>query len=86
VHANSVLDAYVYGFALQERGLPERADGATAEVMNEQASHVPEMRDFPHLVDAMREFAESGFDYDAEFTFGLELILDGIALMAGSTS
>lgn len=78
VHANSVLDAYLYGFALQERGLPARADGATAEVMREQARHVPEMRDFPHLVEAMEEFAEAGYDYDAAFAFGLELILDGI--------
>jgi AcrR family transcriptional regulator len=78
VHANSVLDAYVYGFALQERGLPARADGATAEVMREQAGQVPEMRDFPYLVEAMREFADAGFDYDAEFAFGLDLILDGI--------
>ncbi len=78
VHANSVLDAYVYGFAYQERGLPAEADGATAEVMREQARHVPEMHDFPHLVEAMREFADEGYDYDAEFTFGLELILDGV--------
>jgi AcrR family transcriptional regulator len=78
VHANSVLDAYVYGFALQERGLPAQADGATAEVMREQARHVPEMRDFPYLVEAMGEFADVGYDYDAEFAFGLELILDGI--------
>jgi len=78
VHANSVLDAYVYGFALQERDLPARADGDTAEVMREQAAQVPEMRDFPYLMEAMREFAEAGYDYDAEFAFGLELILDGI--------
>jgi AcrR family transcriptional regulator len=78
VHANSVLDAYVYGFALQERGLPARADGATAQVMREQARHVPEMRDYPYLVEAMGEFADAGYDYDAEFAFGLELILDGI--------
>ena len=78
VHANSVLDAYVYGFALQERGLPARADGATAEVMREQARHVPEMRDYRYLVEAMGAFADAGYDYDAEFAFGLELILDGI--------
>ena len=81
VHANSVLDAYVYGFALQERGLPAQADGATAEVMREQARHVPEMRDFPYLVEAMGEFADAGYDFDAEFAFGLELILDGIELL-----
>ena len=78
VHANSVLDAYVYGFALQERDLPARADGATAEVMREQARHVPEMHAYPHLVEAMGEFAGGGYDYEAEFAFGLELILDGI--------
>jgi AcrR family transcriptional regulator len=78
VHANSVLDAYVYGFALQERDLPAQADGATAEVMREQARQVPEMSDFPYLMEAMEEFVEAGYDYDAEFAFGLELILDGI--------
>jgi hypothetical protein len=78
VHANSVLDAYVYGFALQERDLPAEADGATAEVMREQARAVPEMSAFPYLTEAMQEFAGGGYDFDAEFAFGLELILDGI--------
>ena len=78
VHANSVLDAYVYGFALQERDLPARADGATAEVMREQARHVPAMHDYPYLVEAMGEFAGTAYEHDPEFAFGLELILDGI--------
>ena len=78
MHANSVLDAYVYGFALQERSLPAGSDGATDEVMREQARHVPGMGDHPYLVEAMAEFADGGYDYDAEFAFGLELILDGI--------
>jgi AcrR family transcriptional regulator len=78
VHANSVLDAYVYGFALQERDLGPRAEGSTAEVMREQARDVPDMHAFPYLVEAMEEFSDGGFDYDAEFAFGLELILDGI--------
>ena len=78
VHANSVLDAYVYGFALQERDLPAQADGATSEVMREQARNVPDMGAYRYLVEAMGEFAAAGFDYDAEFAFGLDLILDGI--------
>ena len=81
VHANSVLDAYVYGFGLQERDLPAQADGATAAVMREQARRVPEMRDHPYLVEAMDEFGDAGYDYDAEFDFGLGLILDGIERM-----
>lgn len=83
VHASSVLDAYVYGFALQERDLPAQADGATADAMRAQARHVPEMREYPYLVEAMAEFADGGYDYDydAEFAFGLELVLDGITRM-----
>jgi hypothetical protein len=78
VHAMSALDAYVYGFALQERDLGARVDGSTAEVMREQAAAVPDMAAYPHLVEAMEQFASGGYDYDAEFAFGLELILDGI--------
>ncbi|HEX8101942.1 MAG TPA: TetR/AcrR family transcriptional regulator [Solirubrobacteraceae bacterium] len=79
VRANSVLDAYVYGFALQERDLPARADGATAEVMREQIRPVPRADAYPYLLEAMGEFAAAGYDYDAEFSAGLELILAGIA-------
>jgi AcrR family transcriptional regulator len=78
VHANSGVDAYVYGFALQERDLPARANRDTAQVMREQAREVPDMAKFAYLVEAMNAFAEAGYDYDAEFAFGLELILDGI--------
>jgi AcrR family transcriptional regulator len=85
VHANSVLDAYAYGFALQERDLPARADGATAEVMREQARRVPDMRAYQYLVEAMGAFAGGGYDYDAEFAFGLELILDGIERFRSTT-
>jgi AcrR family transcriptional regulator len=86
VHANSVLDAYVYGFALLERDLPARVDGATAEVMREQARNVPDMGAYPYLVEAMTEFAAAPFDSDAEFAFGLDLILDGIERLRPETS
>ncbi len=39
------------------------------------------MRDYPYLVEAMGEFADTGYDYDAEFAFGPELILDAIERM-----
>ena len=33
--------------------------------------------DFPHLVEVVGGYvAEAGYDYDAEFLFGLDLILD----------
>jgi AcrR family transcriptional regulator len=78
VHAYSVMDAYVYGFALQEKGLPFDAPEDTARVMQRQRQNVPEMDGYPYLVEAEAELATAGYDYDAEFAFGLDLILDGL--------
>jgi AcrR family transcriptional regulator len=78
VHALSVQDAYVYGFALQEKNLPfERAE-EVSEVMEVQARHVPEMEAFPYLVEVATQMASAGYDYAAEFAFGLDLILDAL--------
>jgi len=73
-----VLDAYIYGFALQEKGLPMETAEETVEAMRAQAQNVPDMRGFPYLSEGMREFAEAGYDYATEFEFGLDLILDAL--------
>jgi len=78
VHAYSVMDAYIYGFALQERGLPFDAPEETAAVMRKQSESIPSMEDYPYLVETAMELEKGGYDYDVEFIFGLDLILDGI--------
>jgi AcrR family transcriptional regulator len=78
VHAYSAMDAYIYGFALQERGLPFDAPEETAQVMERQRRNVPNMDDYPYLVEAAGEFAQAGYDYDTEFEFGLDVVLDGL--------
>jgi AcrR family transcriptional regulator len=78
VHAYSVMDAYIYGFALQERGLPFDAPEETAQVMRRQRENVPSMDDYPYLVETAIELEKAGYDYETEFLFGLGLILDGI--------
>ena len=78
VHAYSVLDAYTYGFALQERGLPFDAPEETAQVMRAQRENAPPTDDYPYLVEVEAELEQAGYDFDIEFLFGLELILDGI--------
>jgi AcrR family transcriptional regulator len=79
VHAYSVMDAYIYGFALQERGLPFDAPEETAQVMRRQRENVPfSMDDYPYLVEVAAELEHAGYDYDTEFLFGLDLILDGL--------
>ena len=79
VHAYSVLDAYIYGFALQERGLPFDAAEETADVMRRQRETAAfSMDDYPYLVETATELEQAGYDYDTEFLFGLDLILDGL--------
>ena len=78
VHASSVLDAYIYGFALQEKNLPFETPDQVSEVMEIQSKHVPEMDDYPYLVEVATEMAKAGYDYAAEFEFGLDLILDAL--------
>jgi AcrR family transcriptional regulator len=85
VHASSVLDAYIYGFALQEKHLPFDTPEQVSEVMEIQRAHVPEMDDYPYLVEVATEMAKAGYDYATEFEFGLDLILDGLErLRAGA--
>ena len=78
VHAYSVMDAYIYGFALQERGLPFDAPEETAAVMRRQRETVPAMDDFPYLVETAAELEKGGYEYETEFLFGLDLILEGL--------
>jgi len=85
VHAFSVMDAYIYGFALQEKNLPFETPDQVSEVMDIQRGHVPEMADYPYLVEVATEMAKAGYDYPTEFEFGLDLILDALErLRAGA--
>jgi AcrR family transcriptional regulator len=85
VHAYSAMDSYIYGFALQETTLPFRdADEAVAEAERRQSAAesvmTPEAfaKEYPFLFEIAQQLAESRYDYDAEFAFGLDLVLDGI--------
>jgi AcrR family transcriptional regulator len=78
VHALSVMDAYIYGFALQEKNLPFETADQVSEVMTIQREHVPHMDDYPYLVEVATEMAQAGYDYATEFEFGLDLILDAL--------
>ena len=76
-HAYAVLDAFVYGFAIQEAALPTPGDEMTElvdELADEQlAQHFPAMHAF-----AVEHTMQPGYDFGAEFDFGLDLILDGL--------
>jgi AcrR family transcriptional regulator len=78
-HAYSLLDSYIYGFALQEASLPFHTPEETAEVAQEIMSAFP-ADDYPHLAEiAIEHVLQPGYDYGDEFLYGLDLILDGLA-------
>ena len=78
VHAYSVQDAYIYGFVLQETDMSsETPEDFAAEARRQMRDYA--LAEFPHLVEVVGGYvARAGYDYDTEFVFGLDLILDGL--------
>ena len=80
VHAYSVQDAYIYGFALQETDMtPETSEDFAAVAERQMETYKDVLADYPHLVEVVGgHVAKAGYDYATEFLFGLDLILDGL--------
>ena len=78
-HAYAVLDAFVYGFAVQEASLPFEGPDGAAEVA-EPIMALMATGAYPHLVEFAQEHAlRPGYDFGDEFDFGLDLVLDGLS-------
>jgi AcrR family transcriptional regulator len=77
-HAYSVLDSYIYGFALQEATLPFEDNRDTAEVAQEIMEQMP-ADEYPYLTEfAVERVLKPGYAYGNEFEVGLDLILDAL--------
>ena len=77
-HAYSVLDSYIYGFALQEPSLPFDTAEETAQVAQAIMARFTSGQ-YPHLTElTVKHVLQPGYDYGNEFEFGLDLILDGL--------
>src|ERR1700746_255010 len=78
-HAYSLLDSYIYGFALQEAGLPFGTGEEAAQVPHQISAQFASGQ-YPHLTELATEHVlRPGYDYGDEFAIGLDLILDGLA-------
>ncbi len=76
-HAVSVIDGYVYGFALQQINIPLQSREQVAEVGQDILRQMG--GEYPHLAEMITKHAmKPGYDYAKEFEFGLDLILDGL--------
>jgi AcrR family transcriptional regulator len=77
-HAYSLLDSYIYGFALQEASLPFGTPEETAQVTKEIAGQMP-ADEYPYLAElATAHVLQPGYQYGSEFEIGLDLILDAL--------
>ena len=82
-HAYSLVDSYIYGFALFTMNLPFDPSEEVAELGQGVLRAFP-VNAYPNLVayiSAMRP----GYNYGDEFEYGLDLILDGLQRAAGSS-
>jgi len=77
-HAYSLLDSYIYGFALQEASLPfdtpEKTTQVAQEIFGQFAAGT-----YPHLTElTIQHVLQPGYHYGGEFEIGLDLILDAL--------
>ena len=83
-HAYSVLDGYIYGFALTKMSLPFENTAEIAEVAETMLAPFP-LNAYPNLAAFITEHAmQPGYDYADEFEWGLDLILDGLEATAAT--
>jgi AcrR family transcriptional regulator len=89
IQAYSVQDAYIYGFALQEKSIPfDDAEGAAAVAVAQYKEYdeleaerqLGELAEaFPYLAEVVAgHVAKVGYDFATAFEYGLDLILDAL--------
>jgi AcrR family transcriptional regulator len=77
-HAYSILDSYIYGFALTKMNLPFETSDDIADVAQSMLEPFP-ADEYPHMVEILTDHVmKPGYDYGDEFEYGLDLILDGL--------
>ena len=78
-HAYAVVDAFLYGFAIQEASLPATAGDDMAELAGAIMEQMPADL-YPHLTEfTIGRVLQPGYDFGDEFDVGINLILDGLA-------
>ncbi|MET3808291.1 AcrR family transcriptional regulator [Nakamurella sp. UYEF19] len=78
-HAFALIDSYVFGFALSENALPIHGPDSVADTAASMM-HFFDAEAYPALLEfTMKHVMRPDYDFGAEFQFGLDLILDGLA-------
>jgi AcrR family transcriptional regulator len=83
-HAYSLLDGYIYGFALTKMNLPFETPDEVVDVAQTILEPFP-LNEYPNLAEFITEHAmKPGYDYGDEFEYGLDLILEGLERIQNS--
>jgi AcrR family transcriptional regulator len=78
IHAYSVQDAYIYGFAQLEKTLGFQTPGDAGTAVQRRAQEIGALDNYPYLAEIATKLPESGYENAVEFVWGLDLILDGL--------
>lgn len=82
-HAYSALDGYIYGFALTKMNIPFETAEDVEAVTQRMLEPLPR-DEYPNLSAFVAEhIMQPGYDFDDEFEYGLDLILDGLERAQG---
>lgn len=77
-HAYSLLDSYIYGFALTKMNLPFENSQQVGQLAEAMLEPFP-VNEYPNLVEFLAEHVmKPGYDYSDEFEYGLDVVLDGL--------
>jgi AcrR family transcriptional regulator len=76
-HVYSLLDSYIYGFALTKMSLPFETPDEAAAVAHGMLQPFP-VNEYPSLFEMIEHALKPGYDYEDEFEYGLDVILDGL--------
>jgi AcrR family transcriptional regulator len=75
--AFSLLDSYIYGFGIQQFNFSADSDVSTEEMAEAILAYIP-TETYPYLHRMASHAMQVGYDAEADFDFGLEIILDGL--------
>ncbi len=77
LRVTSLIDSYIYGFCRQLSHISD--DGKSREELAKDFALVFDVKEFPFLSEATTLMMEKGYDEDADFLYGLNIILSGIS-------
>ncbi len=82
-HAYSLLDGYIYGFALTRMNMPFDSEEEMDAMAQDMFEPFP-ANEYPNLAEFVNSHVlKPGYDYAEEFEYGLDVILDGLEAALG---